>query len=179
MVRPQSNEHAFAIWAWEMMSKLRLHRLDQSESACHKGITSPAEAFFNVPDIDSDASLESLVIGVRDKQPIACFVAATMTLWGHSIPLICTKGFEQLGVLLSHYKYEHVLMALHHIVPLFLSCPESLLKNEKFSGIIVSLVAADRTYMKMAKNLIAPDLPGPVLKQFANMIESHIVGYKR
>ncbi|XP_043289159.1 ectopic P granules protein 5 homolog isoform X2 [Venturia canescens] len=179
MVRPQSNEHAFAIWAWEMMSKLRLHRLDQSESVCHKGITNPAEAFSNVPDLDSDASLESVMTGVRDKQPIACFVAATMTLWGHSIPLICTKGFEQLTVLLLHYKYDHVLMALCHIVPLFLSCPESLLTNDKFSAIILSLVTADRTYMKMAKNLIAPDLPGPVLKQFANMIESHIVGYKR
>jgi hypothetical protein len=38
---------------------------------------------------------------------------------------------------------------------------------------------ADRTYMKMAKNLIAPEFPGPVLKQFGTMIESQMENYRR
>lgn len=179
MARPQNNQQAFAVWAWQMISRLRLHRLDELESVCREAITSPAEAFSYLPDLDSDAELDIVIRGIREKQPIACFVSVLMTLWGHSIPLICSKGFEQLHILESYYKYEHILMALHHIVPLFLDCPDSLLKNESFSSLINSLVAADRTYMKMAKNFIAPDFPGPVLKHFSNMIESHMMNYER
>ncbi|XP_024941283.1 ectopic P granules protein 5 homolog isoform X2 [Cephus cinctus] len=179
MVRPQSNEHAFTLWAWEMISRLRLHQLDQSDSASQYAISNPAVAFSRLPDLDSDSSLENLLTGVREKQPIACYVAALMTTWGHSVPLICSKGFTQLQVLQCYYKYEQVLIALHNIVPLFLDCHDSLLKNERFVSLVISLVTADRTYMKMAKNLITPEFPGPILKLFSSMIESHMQNYKR
>lgn len=46
-------------------------------------------------------------------------------------------------------------------------------------SIIVGLVQADRTYMKMAKNLISPDFPGLILKIFANMIEYQLQSSRR
>lgn len=98
MVRPQSNEQAFSIWAWDTLSRLRLHQLEQSEAACQYAISSPGQAFSCVPDLEADASLEVLVTGLRDKQPIACYAATRMTLYGHSVPLVCTKGFELLQV---------------------------------------------------------------------------------
>ena len=179
MVRPQSNEHAFSLWSWEMVSRLRLHQLDQSDAISQCSIVNPGDAFSHVPDLDSDATLETLVVALREKQPLACFVALRMTLWGHSVPLICSKGFDQLQILQCYYKYEQMLQALHNIIPLFLNCPESLLRNEKFLGLIIALITADRTYMKMAKNLIAPEFPGVILKQISNMIESHLLNYKR
>ncbi|XP_058795354.1 ectopic P granules protein 5 homolog isoform X2 [Phymastichus coffea] len=179
IVRPQSNEQAFAVWAWDTLTRLRLHQLEQSEAACQYAVSNPSQAFACVPDLDSDATLEILHNGLRDKQPIASYAAARMTLYGHSVPLVCSKGFELLQVMQSYYKYEHVIIALSDLVPLFLECPESLLKNEKFMGLIVGLVQADRTYMKMAKNLISPDFPGPILKIFANMIEYQLQNSRR
>ncbi|XP_043670805.1 ectopic P granules protein 5 homolog isoform X1 [Vespula pensylvanica] len=179
IVRPQNSEQAFSLWAWEMLSRLRLHQLDQSDELSQRAISNPTVAFSYLPDMDSDPSLEILNTGVREKQPIACYVAVIMTLWGHSIPLICSKGFNQLQTLQCYYKYEQVLIALHHIVPLFVDCPDSLFKNDKFISLVITLVTADRTYMKMAKNLIAPEFPGPLLKQFSSMIDSHLYKYKR
>ncbi|KAM0728306.1 Ectopic P granules protein 5-like protein [Formica fusca] len=179
IVRPQNSEQAFSLWAWEMMNRLRLHQLDQSESVCQNTISNPAEGLASVPDMESNSILEILAKGVREKQPIACYASVLMTLWGHSVPLICVEGFSQLQTLQCYYKYEQVLVCLHRVVPLFLECPDSLLKNDKFVSLIVPLVAADRTYMKIAKNLIAPEFPGPILRQFSNMIESHLYHFKR
>ncbi|KMQ96888.1 ectopic p granules protein 5-like protein, partial [Lasius niger] len=179
MVRPQNSEQAFSLWAWEMINRLRLHQLDRSESVCQNTILNPAEGLAYVPDMESNSVLEILAKGVREKQPIACYVSVLMTLWGHSVPLICVEGFGQLQTLQCYYKYEQVLVCLHRVVPLFLECPDSLLKNDKFVSLIVPLVAADRTYMKIAKNLIAPEFPGPILRQFSNMIESHLYHFKR
>ena len=179
MIRPQNAEHVFLIWAWEMISRLRLHVLDQTDAVCRHALTNLADAFARIPDMDSDEHLETLINGAREKQPIACYVATVMTLWGHSIPLICSKGFSQLQILLCYYKYEHVLTCLHHILPLFLDCVDSLVKNDKFIALIVSLITADRSYMKVAKSLIATEFPGTILKQFSNMIHSHLYNFKR
>lgn len=87
--------------------------------------------------------------------------------------------FLALQVLQSYYKYEQITIAMSNLVPLFLESPESLLKNEKFMGLVVGLIQADRTYMKMAKNLISPDFPGPILKIFGNMIEFQLQSSRR
>ncbi|XP_053972222.1 ectopic P granules protein 5 homolog [Hylaeus volcanicus] len=179
MIRPQNAEHAFSLWAWEMISKLRLHQLDQSDAICQYSLMNLAEAFASIPDMNSDSSLETLMIGTREKQPIACYVATVMTLWGHSVPLICSKGFSQLQILQSYCKYEQILVCLHHIIPLFLECVDSLIKNQKFSSLITSLIAADKSYMNVAKSLITTEFPGTILKQFSNMIHSHLFNYKR
>ncbi|XP_043464914.1 ectopic P granules protein 5 homolog isoform X3 [Leptopilina heterotoma] len=179
IVRSQSNEQAFSLWIWEMVSKLRLHRLEESDAVSQYSIINPGEAFSHVPDLDSDPTLEILVTILKEKQPLAAFVALRMTLWGHSIPLICSKGFDQLQILQSYHKYEQMLHALHNIIPLFLNCSEYLLKNEKFFSLVIALITADRTYMKIAKNLIAPEFPGSILKLFSSMIESHLHNYKR
>lgn len=179
IIRPQNAEHIFSLWAWDMVSKLRLHQLDQTEALCHYALLNPTAAFAHVPDMDSDLNLEILVTGTREKQPIACYVATLMTLWGHSIPLICLKGFGQLEILQYHCKYEQMLICLHHIIPLFLECVDSLLKNDKFISLVISLIMADRSYVKVAKSLITPEFPGTILKQFSNMIHSHLYNYKK
>jgi hypothetical protein len=131
MVRPQSPEQAFSLWAWETIARLRLHVLDQPEHVVWTAMASPAVAFADVPDMDSDIRLEVIVAGVKDRQPIACYVAALATTWGHSVPLICTKGFNQLQILLCHYKYDAILTVLQLFIPLFLNCDESLVKCDR------------------------------------------------
>ncbi|KYM83710.1 hypothetical protein ALC53_05824, partial [Atta colombica] len=146
IVRAQNSEQAFSLWAWEMMNKLKLHQLDRSESVCQYTISNPTESLSCVPNMESDSFLEILMKGIRERQPIASYVSVMMTLWGHSVPLICVEGFSQLQILQCYYKYEQVLICLHHVIPLFLDCPDSLLKNDKFVSLIVPLINADRTY---------------------------------
>lgn len=179
MVRTQNTEQAFVNWSWDMITKMRLHQLDNSETVCQFSLSNLREAFRYIPDIDCDPSLEVLISGLREKLPIASYVAVRMTLWGHSVPLIASKGFDQLLLLQTHYKYEQILVSLHNIVPLFLDCQDALVKNVKFMSLVCTLVSADRTYLKMAKNLISPEFPGLILKLFANAIEYHLQNFRR
>ncbi|XP_066999967.2 ectopic P granules protein 5 homolog [Anabrus simplex] len=179
MMRPQSNEQIFSSWTWEMATRLRLHVLDQPDHAIWTAMANPAAAFAGVPDLEGDSQWEVIIRGVRDKQPLACYVAVLMSIWGHAVPLICTKGFNALQILLCHYKYEAVIGVLQHVVPLFLDCEDSLVRNERFLSVLISVLMADKTYMKMAKNLIAPEFPGPVLKHMGNMIEYQLENSRR
>nr|CAD7586275.1 unnamed protein product [Timema genevievae] len=179
MILPQTFEQVFSVWAWETISRLKLHVLDQQHHIVWTAMANPAEAVRGIPDLEVDQELELLAKGVRDKQPIACYVAVLLTTWGHSIPLICTKGFMQVQLLLCYYKYEAIIEILHHVMPLFLCCEESLIKSDRFLSILISLLTADRTYIKLAKSLISTEFPGPVLQSFGQMIESHLEDHRR
>ena len=134
------------------------------------------DLFSLVPELED---VEVLSKGVRDKEPLACFTALLATSWGHSVPLLCSKGLPLLATLLSHAKYDAVCEALHFISPLFMPCVDSLTSNKEFLTIFLSLITADRGYVKMAKNLIMTDSPGPVLKQVANLIQTQFLNLKR
>jgi len=75
--------------------------------------------------------LEQLRAGVSEKNALACFLAVLITPLGHSIPVACPHGIEQLEILVLNYKYEAVLHALFFITPIFVGCREALYRNEK------------------------------------------------
>ena len=66
--------------------------------------------------------------------------------------------------------YDHVLECLANIVPLFLDQPELLMTSQDFIKIIQQVISFDQTFLKMARDLVVSDFPGPVLKEFINMI---------
>lgn len=47
----------------------------------------------------------------------------------------------------------------------------------RFQTILSHLLAADRTYIKMAKDLITSDYVGPVVELLGNMIQCQIINY--
>lgn len=178
MVRAQTPEQAFLQWVWDMFAKLRLHLLDQSESTVWSAMANLNEMLHHVPDLEVD-SLVELALGVKQGHSVASFAVVAITQVGHSVPQICGQGFNHLCHLLSCGRYEAVLTLLRHIIPLFLECVPSLLQTDKFQSVLSGLLQADRTYVKMAKNLIAPDFPGPIIRQFGNMIQSHLQYFQR
>ncbi|XP_034233842.1 ectopic P granules protein 5 homolog isoform X2 [Thrips palmi] len=178
MVRAQTAEQAFLQWVWDMFAKLRLHLLDQSESTVWSAMVNLNEMLHHVPDLEVD-SLVELVLGVKQGHSVASFAVVAITQVGHSVPQICMQGFNHLCHLLSCGRYEAVLTLLRHIMPLFLECVPSLLETEKFQTVLNGLLQADRTYVKMAKNLIVSDFPGPIINQFGNMIQSHLHYFRR
>lgn len=48
----------------------------------------------------------------------------------------------------------------------------NLLRTYRFQQVLRQLLSADRTYMKMAKDLITTDYPGPVVEFLSNMIQA-------
>ena len=66
--------------------------------------------------------------------------------------------------------YDHVLECLANIVPLFLDQPELLMTSSDFIKIVQQVISVDQTFLKMARDLVVTDFPGPVLKEFVNMI---------
>uniref|UniRef100_A0A1Y1N595 Ectopic P granules protein 5 homolog n=2 Tax=Photinus pyralis TaxID=7054 RepID=A0A1Y1N595_PHOPY len=155
-------EAGYLQWAWQTAFRLRLHFNDKGFSDLSRVVE---------PD-----NLSVISKGVRDQKPFPCFLALMMTSWGHLVPLIGIKGLSLLETLQTHQKHDAVLFALHLIVPLFLTCQESLINCDKYQTILVSLLSSDRTYINMAKGLLATQCG--IVDRFGYMIESQIQNYK-
>lgn len=90
-------------------------------------------------------------------------------------PLVCKHGLTQLQYLQSQHRYEAVILALHLIVPLFVTSQELLINSEQFQEILQHLINADRTYTNMVKGFLV--VQTTILEQFGNMIENHMVNH--
>ncbi|BES95244.1 Ectopic P granules protein 5 homolog [Nesidiocoris tenuis] len=173
-------EQTLNVWIWSMLFKLRLHLLDQPESAVGATLANPLQFFSILPSLESlPNELSPLIRALKENQVTAIFTALAMTSTGHSIPLICHNGMNMLEILVQCHRYLAVLALLEHIFPLFIESPGSLFVSEKFDSIVLSLMAADRTFFKFAMSLISSNFPGLILKQFGDLIEVHLKNYRR
>ncbi|XP_053947288.1 ectopic P granules protein 5 homolog isoform X1 [Anastrepha ludens] len=170
----QSTKEQFTTWCWTMVSLLRLHLMDQGTEAIKRALRNPMEALMFVPELQH---IEIIYQGVTENRPLAVYVAILVSLHGHTIPLICQKGLELLKSLLNDYRHAAVIRCIELIVPLFLESPETLANCENFHAVLNSLLTADRTYLKMAKDIIYPNSIGPVLALLDNMIHHQITSY--
>jgi hypothetical protein len=113
------------------------------------------------------------------KNPLACYVALMTSQIGHSLPEICARGFEHLRVLSQSGRLDHLMEVMSNVTPLFFTSPDALKDHEDFSACLSTILATDQTLYKMAKEMIVADTPGPVMKEFGNMIGKQISSYKR
>ena len=104
------------------------------------------------------------------KSPLACFVALQLTQLGHFEADIVEKGFALINFLAANGRYDHVLECLLHVAPVFFRNIEKFWTTPNLGKSVDVVITADQTYFKMAKDLIAAEFPGPVLKEFVNMI---------
>lgn len=174
LVKGQTPHQQFIMWCWNMISVLRLHAFDQNTDFIRRTIRNPAEALHFVNEMER---LPSIAQGVNENRPIAVYISILSTMWGHSVPQICHNGFTQMQNLLNDYRYSTVIRCLQLVTPFFLDCPESLSKCLTFQSILTSILQADRTYIRMAKDFISCDYPGPVVELFSNMIQAQIIDY--
>lgn len=105
---------------------------------------------------------------------LACFIALSMTNAGHSVPEFCSVGMDLLYILSIADQHRPVVAFLNHLFPLIVTCPDVLYNQPKLLEIFQRLIQADLTYYKRAKNLLAPQFPGVVLKMMASLIENTI-----
>ncbi|XP_064550516.1 ectopic P granules protein 5 homolog [Drosophila montana] len=170
----QSSREQFTNWCWRMISMLRLHLMDQSVESVKRTLQHPTEPLLFVPDLER---LEMIWQGVTEQRPLALYVAVLVSLHGHSIPLICQHGFELLQQLLGDHRHAAVIRSLELIVPLFLETPDTLANCESFQKLLMTLLNADRTYLKLAKDMVYANSVGPILELLDNMLHHQIVSY--
>lgn len=174
LVKGQTPHQQFAMWCWNMVGVLKLHAFDQNAEFVRRAMRNPAEALRIVNELER---LPSIAQGVTENRPIAVYISILSTPSGHSVPQICQKGFPQMQQLLNDYRYSTVIRCLQLVTPFFLDCPESLCKCVAFQSILTSILQADRTYIRMAKDFISCDYPGPVVELFSNMIQAQIIDH--
>lgn len=129
LVKGQTPRQQFITWCWSMVSVLRLHCFDQNSDFVKRIVRNPAEALRLISEIER---LPSIYQGVTDSRPIAIYLSVLVSLWGHSVPQICHKGFAQMQSLLYDYRHSTVIRCLQFVTPFFLECPESLSKCERY-----------------------------------------------
>lgn len=172
----QSTKEQFATWCWSIVSLLRLHAMDQSVESIKRCLQNPTEALMFVPELER---IDTIYQGVNENRPLSLYVAVLVSLHGHTIPLICQKGFDLMQRLLTDHRHAAVIRCLELIVPLFLETPDTLGNLESFHSILNTLLNADKTYLKMAKDMVYPNTVGPVLELLDNMIHHQITSYTK
>ncbi|XP_071084165.1 ectopic P granules protein 5 homolog [Haliotis cracherodii] len=164
----QTQEQQFNNWAWDLLLKLKLHK---------HSIPSPSlqlAAEMEPPDLLKDDHLMPVSRGLKLKNPVACFVALTMTSIGHNITSFVTEGMDYLISLTTCNQFSAVIHIISCIVPYFYDSPMYFLQSEGFLKIQQTLLAADESLFKMAKSVLGSQFPGTVTKQFTDMIQSQI-----
>ena len=126
----QSTREQFTTWCWSIIGLLRLHIMDQNVDRVKKTLRNPAEALMFVSELER---IDLIYQGVTENRPLALYVAILISLHGHSIPLICQKGFELMQRLLSDHRHAAVIRCLELLVPLFLETPETLKNSEGYN----------------------------------------------
>ncbi|XP_034112376.2 ectopic P granules protein 5 homolog [Drosophila albomicans] len=170
----QSSREQFTNWCWRMVSMLRLHLMDQSIESVKRTLQHPTEPLLFVPDLQR---LDMIWQGVTEQRPLALYVGILVSLHGHSIPVICQHGFDLLQQLISDHRHAAVIRCLELIIPLFLETPDTLANCESFQKLLITLLNADRTYLKLAKDMVFANSIGPILELLDNMLHHQIVSY--
>lgn len=170
-----SKKEQFSMWCWSMVSVLRLHYMDLNSQTIMSMIENPAIVNM-IPEIETTHGIYQ---GFTDQKPLAIYLSLLISQLGHSIPQICHRGFDQLKLLLNDYRHSKVIRCLELITPLFVNCESSLFTCESFMTILSALFSADKTYVKMAKEVMTADARGPVLTFFGNMIQHQLLNYAR
>lgn len=165
----------FSMWCWSMVSVLRLHYMDLNNQTVMSLIENPAIVNM-VPEIETTHGIYQ---GFTEQKPLAIYLSLLVSQLGHSIPQICHRGFDQLRLLLNDYRHSKVIRCLELMTPLFVNCPSSLYTCEGFMSILGSLFSADKTYAKMAREVMTADPRGPVLTFLGNMIQHQLLNHAR
>ena len=170
-----SKKEQFSMWCWSMSSVLRLHYMDLNKQVVMSLMENPGIVNM-IPEIEATYGIYQ---GFTEQKPLAIYLSLLVSQLGHSIPQICHRGFDQLKLLLNDYRHSKVIRCLELITPLFVNCQSSLYSCDAFMTILTSLFSADKTYAKMAKEVMTADARGPVLTFFGNMIQHQLTNYSK
>lgn len=168
VVTNQTTKAQFTEWCWNMIALLKLHCMDRGKEIIRRTLTNPQEIINFIPELKRT---DAIFQGLTEQRPIALYLSILTTQYGHSVPEICHNGFTQIQLLINDNRFYAVIRCIQLISPMFLECPDSLCKFDKFQLILSQILSADRGYLKSINS------PGPILEMFGNMLQSQIIDY--
>ena len=103
-IRSKTPSQQFSSWAWETVSRLHLHALDQEVAVNVQDSLTDQD----VLDLDLNPLMDRVVSGVVAKNPMACYLALQLSQTGHCLNDVVERGFGQLKLPAQSGHYDHV-----------------------------------------------------------------------
>ncbi len=98
---------------------------------------------------------------------------------GHSMPLICQRGFDCLERLASAGRFHQVVECLNSIAPFFFTAPKEASSSAGFCASLLALAEAERSVFRKAREFVGEEFPGKVVEDLGNMVQKQVLSYKR
>ena len=102
------NASQLVAWAWRLVLRLRLHVLDVYPAHASWTLDHPHRALADVGRLDDEPQLGLIRDAVYAGDPLATFVALSLTDVGHVVPQWCTRGPQLLAQLVAAHCHQQV-----------------------------------------------------------------------
>lgn len=177
--KESSTPTGFANWMWEVLFRLRLHVFDQGSHSLALELVIASSAPVSVaPRVQECDWLHPLIQANKELQPPSLYLTLLLSTVGHYREDVLNEGLNIFSTLVAREQHTAAIHCIIRILPLFYHHQELLTQCTQFLTNLQSLIMADNTYVTMAKNLMQPDFPGPILKQLAVAMHQHVLQAK-
>lgn len=162
-------EKRYIAWTWKMITKLRLHSMDQNAVAKLQKIENNAINVIPMMKVEFIPTMHRLV--EEEKNPLALYIAILLCDIGNSTGEVLAKGLPLLSTLLETTPFFIITRCLDLIVPLFLNSSDELIKSEACGKIIDCVLEEERSLLGLQLSWKANE----VVQQFAEMVVNQIL----
>lgn len=162
-------EKRYIAWAWKMITKLKLHSMDQNAVAKLQKIENNSIQVIPMMKMEFIPTMKRLV--EEEKNPLAIYIALLMCDIGNVTAEVLGKGLPLLAKLLDGTPMFIITRCLDLIVPLFLNTPDELIKSEDCAKVIESILMEERSLLGLQLSWKANE----TVEQFAEMVVSQIL----
>lgn len=162
-------ERRYIAWSWKMITKLKLHSMDQGGGARLQKVENNACQVIPAVKMEMIPALHRLV--TVDRNPLAIYIALLMCDVGNVTEEVLRQGLSLLAALLESTPFFIITRCLELIVPLFLAAPDDLLKSPDCARIVDAVLVEERSLLSPLTGWRANE----VVQQFAEMVTNQIL----
>lgn len=159
----------YVAWAWKMITKLKLHSMDQGAMAQQQKMENNCINVIPVMKKELIPGLKQLTD--EEKHPLATYVSLLMCDIGNDSHEVLTKGLPNLIEVLDEMPGIIVIRCVDLIVPLFLNATDDLITSKEFGTVLDFLLTEEKSLLGIQLTWRSNELIG----QFADMVTSQML----
>lgn len=162
-------EKRYIGWSWKMITKLKLHSMDQNRMAQVQKMENNAIKVIPVMRLDFVPWMQRLIDD--ESNPLAIYVALLLCDVGNDTNQLLEKGFPMLVKLLDFTPYLIITRCLELMVPLFMNNPDQLIKSLEIGKVLDSVLLEEKNLLGLQLSWKAND----VVVDFTEMVVNQIL----
>lgn len=163
-------EKRYIAWAWKMVTKLKLHSMDQGAVAKLQKMENNSIKVIPLLRTEFVPTMQRLV--QVEKNPLATYLSLLMCDVGNVTGEVLSQGLTLIVQTMENMPLVIVLRCLELLVPLFLNSTDDLIKSEDLAQIVDSLLE-ERSLLSLQLTWRASEVVG----QFAEMVVNQILEF--